>query len=92
MTSLKPQTTLGGFALLNLLLAGTAIGRVLGFGFDEALYVSTLFLILIAWAFNRYRNPRKATMMLWLGVSLSFVYVIVIQILQYTGNWGPLPQ
>ena len=53
MTTLKPQTALGGFALLTLLLAGTAIGRVLGFGFNEALYLATLFLILIAWAFNR---------------------------------------
>ena len=53
MTTLKPQTALGGFALLTLLLAGTAIGRVLGFGFDEALYLATLFLILIVWAFNR---------------------------------------
>ena len=53
MTSLKPQTALGSFALLTLLLAGTAIGRVLGFGFDEALYMATLFLILIAWMFNR---------------------------------------
>ena len=53
MTTLKPQTTLGGFALLTVLLAGTAIGRVLGFGFDEALYLATLFLIVIAWAFNR---------------------------------------
>jgi len=53
MTTLKPQTALGGFTLLTILLAGTAIGRVLGFGFDEALYLATLFLILIAWAFNR---------------------------------------
>lgn len=53
MTTLKPQTALGGFALLTVLLAGTAIGHVLGFGFDEALYLATLFLILIAWAFNR---------------------------------------
>jgi hypothetical protein len=53
MTTLKPQTALGGFALLTLLLAGTAIGRVLGFGFDEALYLATLFLIVIVWAFNR---------------------------------------
>jgi len=53
MTTLKPQTALGGFALLTLLLASTAIGRVLGFGFDEALYLATLFLILIVWAFNR---------------------------------------
>ena len=53
MTTLKPQTALGGFALLTLLLAGTAIGRVLGFGFDEALYLATLFFIVIVWAFNR---------------------------------------
>ena len=53
MTTLKPQTVLGGFALLTVLLAGTAIGRVLGFGFDEALYLATLFLIVIVWAFNR---------------------------------------
>jgi len=26
---------------------------VLGFGFDEALYLATLFLIVIVWAFNR---------------------------------------
>ena len=53
MTTLKPQNALGGFALLTLLLAGTAIGRVLGLGFDEALYLATLFLIVIVWAFNR---------------------------------------
>ena len=59
MTSLKPQTALGGFALLTLLLAGTAIGRVLGFGFDEALYLATLFLIVIVWAFNRCLMQQK---------------------------------
>ncbi|MEO0562762.1 MAG: hypothetical protein AAF125_11655 [Chloroflexota bacterium] len=59
MTTLKPQTALGGFALLTLLLAGTAIGRVLGFGFDEALYLATLFLIVIVWAFSRYLLRQK---------------------------------
>lgn len=54
MSHLKPQTTLGGFTLLTLLLAGTAIGRVLGFGFDEALYLATLFLIGIIWLLNRF--------------------------------------
>ncbi len=28
MTMLKPQTALGGFALITLLLAGAAVGRV----------------------------------------------------------------
>jgi hypothetical protein len=45
---------------------------------------------IIAWAFNRYRNPRKATLMLWLGVSITLIYFIVVAILQYTGNWGPV--
>jgi hypothetical protein len=59
MTTLKPQTALGGFALLTVLLAGTAIGHVLGFGFDEALYLATLFLIVIVWAFNRCLMRQK---------------------------------
>ena len=59
MTSLKPQTALGGFALLTVLLTGTAIGRVLGLGFDEALYLATLFLIVIVWAFSRYLLRQK---------------------------------
>ena len=43
----------------------------------------------LSWALNRYRDPRKASYMLWLGVSLSLIYFIVVTILQYTGNWGP---
>lgn len=54
MIHLKPQTILGGFALVTLLLAGTAIGRMLGFSFDEALYLTTLFLIGMIWVFNRF--------------------------------------
>ena len=53
MIHLKPQNILGGFALLTFLLAGTAIGRVLGIDFDEALYLTTLFLIGMIWVFNR---------------------------------------
>ncbi len=54
MTYLKPQIAWGRFTLLTLILAGTAIGRKLGFGFDEALYFAMLFLIISAWALNRY--------------------------------------
>jgi len=43
---------------------------------------------IIAWAFNRYRDPRKATYMLWLGISLTLVYLIIQAVLQYTGNWS----
>jgi hypothetical protein len=51
---LKPQTAIGSFALVTLLLAGTAIGRVLGISFDEALYLTVVFLIGITWAVNRF--------------------------------------
>ncbi len=43
---------------------------------------------IISWAMNRYRDPKKATYMLWLGLSLSLIYFIVVTVLQYTGNFG----
>jgi hypothetical protein len=53
MIYLKPQTAIGGFALVTALFAGTAIGRVLGISFGEALYLSVVTLIGIAWIANR---------------------------------------
>jgi hypothetical protein len=50
---LKLQTLLGGFALVTLLLAGAAVGRLLGMRFDEALYVTTLLLVALGWLVNR---------------------------------------
>lgn len=50
---LKPQTALGIFALMTLLLAGAAIGRVLGMSFGEALYLTGLLLAALAWLGNR---------------------------------------
>jgi hypothetical protein len=55
---LKPQTARGGFALVALLLAGTATGRALGIGFDQALYLSVLVLIGCAWLGNRFLLKR----------------------------------
>ncbi|MBZ0293675.1 MAG: hypothetical protein K8L99_13995 [Anaerolineae bacterium] len=59
MIHLKPQTAIGGFTLVKLLLAGTTIGRVLGISFDEALYLPVVVLIGITWAVNRFwlRQP-----------------------------------
>ena len=54
MIQWKPQTSVGGFALVTLLLAGTAIRRVLGIGFDQALYLTGLALIGSAWLGNRF--------------------------------------
>lgn len=59
MIHLKPQTAIGGFALVTLLLAGTTIGRVLGISFDEALYLSVVVLIGIAWIANRLMPRRE---------------------------------
>jgi putative Mn2+ efflux pump MntP len=53
MMTLKPQTALGGFALITLLLAGAAVGRVFGVSFDEALYLTGLVLVVLGWLGNR---------------------------------------
>ncbi len=59
MIYLRPQTAIGGFALVTLLLAGTAIGRVMGISFGEALYLSVLALIGVAWTANRLMSRRE---------------------------------
>lgn len=53
MTTLKPQTALGGFALITLLVTGAAIGRVMGVSFGEALYLTGLLLVILGWLGNR---------------------------------------
>ncbi len=53
MMTLKPQTALGGFALITLLLAGAAVGRVFGVSFGEVLYLTGLVLVVLGWLGNR---------------------------------------
>lgn len=53
MATLKPQTALGGFALVTLLLAGAAVGQVMGVSFGEALYLTGLVLVAAGWLGNR---------------------------------------
>ncbi|MFQ3657326.1 MAG: hypothetical protein SNJ54_00105 [Anaerolineae bacterium] len=60
MTTLKPQTALGGFVLITLLLAGTAVGRVFGVSLGEALYVTGLALVVFGWLGNRMMLRRCA--------------------------------
>jgi hypothetical protein len=45
MSYLNTQTLLGMFTCLTLILAVAAIGRLLGLGMDEALYIATLLVI-----------------------------------------------
>lgn len=64
MTTLKPQTLLGSFALITLLLAGAAVGRVLGVSLGEALYLTGVLLVIFGWLGNRmllrrYANPSE---------------------------------
>jgi membrane protein implicated in regulation of membrane protease activity len=60
MTTLKPQTALGGFALLTLLLAGAAIGRLLGISVGYALYLTLVALVMVGWLGNRMMLRRGA--------------------------------
>jgi len=60
MTTLKPQTALGGFALMTLLLAGAAVGRELGMSFGEALYLTGVLLMALGWLGNRMMLRRCA--------------------------------
>ena len=47
-----PHTLQGAFVLVTLLLAGTAIGQVVGLCFGEALYLAVLLLTLVGWLGN----------------------------------------
>jgi hypothetical protein len=61
MAALKPQTALGGFALITLLLTGAAVGRVMGVSFGEALYLTGLLLVILGWLGNRVMLRHSAT-------------------------------
>ena len=39
---------------------------------------------IIAWALTRYRDPNKATQMLWFGISLTIILVVVQIVLRFT--------
>lgn len=49
---------LGLFALVTLVLAGAALGRLIGLQFGESLYLAILVPTLIGWWLGR-RNPSK---------------------------------
>lgn len=53
MPYLNIQTLFGVFALVTLILAGAAVGRLLGLGTSEAFYAAAL--VTIGWISAAYR-------------------------------------
>jgi len=49
MNQFRPHTLIGLFALLTLILAGAAIGRLLGLSASEGIYLTILTLVAIGW-------------------------------------------
>jgi len=37
---------------------------------------------LIAWSLIRYRDPSKATLLLWFGISLTVIEIVVIVVIR----------
>jgi hypothetical protein len=58
MSYLNTQTLLGTFTFLTLILAVAAIGRLLGLGISEALYVAALLIIGLVSAAYRFFGIR----------------------------------
>ena len=49
MNQFRPHTLIGLFALLTFILAGAAIGRLLGLSASEGIYLTILTLVAIGW-------------------------------------------
>jgi membrane protein implicated in regulation of membrane protease activity len=58
MSYLNTQTLLGTFTFLTLILAVAAIGKLLGLGLSEALYVAALLVIGLVSAAYRFFGKR----------------------------------
>jgi hypothetical protein len=58
MSYLNTQTLLGTFTFLTLILAVAAIGKLLGLGMSEALYVAVLLVIGLVSASYRFIGKR----------------------------------
>jgi membrane protein implicated in regulation of membrane protease activity len=59
MSYLNIQALFGAFALVTLILAGAAVGRVLGLGMSEALYAAALVTIGLVSAAYRFIGKRR---------------------------------
>jgi len=58
MNQFQPYILIGLFALLTFILAGAAIGRVMGLSASEGIYLTILTLTIVGWLIAR-RIPRR---------------------------------
>lgn len=59
MNRFRPHTLIGLFALLTVILAGAAIGRLLGLSASEGIYLTTLTLAVVGWFIGRRMRRRE---------------------------------
>jgi len=59
MNRFQPHTLIGLFALLTFILAGAAIGRLLGLSASEGIYLTTLTLAVVGWFMGRRIRRRE---------------------------------
>jgi len=59
MKRFHSHTLIGLFALLTFILAGAAIGRLLGLSASEGIYLTTLMLAVVGWFIGRRIRQRE---------------------------------
>lgn len=59
MNRFRPYTLIGLFALLTFILAGAAIGRLMGLSVSEGIYLTTLTVTLVGWFMGRRIRRRE---------------------------------
>jgi len=59
MNQFQPYILIGLFALLTFILAGAAIGRLMGLSASEGIYLMTLTLATIGWFITRRKRHQE---------------------------------
>jgi len=59
MNRFRPYTLIGLLALLTFILAGAAIGRLMGLSASEGIYLTTLTLAVVGWLIARRIRRRE---------------------------------
>jgi hypothetical protein len=57
---MQPHVGIGLFAVLTALLAGAAIGRIIGLSAGEGLYLTALTVSALGWFIGRHSHRRQS--------------------------------